>query len=172
MKPDNREGSMPLWIEVFLRIVGKPSDQVSIIDLCCGRMGNTRLLKFKESIHIDVTDYPERPRGSHFLLHDVLSLPSSFNGKYDVALCSDGIEHLSKEDGIKLISIMEKLSKTSIIFTPLGDYMVDPLAKSPENHRSGWLPNDFPSNWETQEFPNWHPTLGIGGLWAWRYKAF
>jgi hypothetical protein len=168
MKPDLREGSMPLWLEIFVRILGKPTQSVTLIDLCCGEMGNTRLCKFKDSLHVDVTNYATRPKGYDFIKHDVLTLPESFNGRYDVALCSDGIEHLSKTDGMALLERMPKLSRQSIVFTPLGDYMVDPNAKGPENHRSGWLPRDFPDGWETQEFPNWHPTLGIGGLWAWR----
>lgn len=168
MKADQREGSMALWIEIFVRIVGQPTESISLIDLCCGQMGNTHLLKFKDSLHVDVTDYPDRPRSYKFLKHDVLTLPPVLNGKFDVALCSDGIEHLSKIDGFLLLNRMPLLAKKNIIFTPLGDHCVDPQAKSPENHRSGWLPKDFPDGWETQEFPNWHPTLGIGALWAWK----
>lgn len=167
MKPDLRQGSMELWIEVFVRIIGKPSKDVSVIDLCCGRMGNTRLLNFRDSLHVDVTDYEDRPRHYRFLKHDVLTLTESLNGMYDVALCSDGIEHLSKADGLKLLDRMTRLSRKRIIFTPLGDYIVEPDTTDPEKHKSGWLPKDFPPSWETQEFPNWHPTIGIGGLWAW-----
>lgn len=167
MTPDTRTGSMALWTEIFVRIIGKPTSEISLIDLCCGRMGNTGQLKFKKSLHIDVTDYEERPKEFEFLKQDVLELPWWLNAKYDVALCSDGIEHLSRDDGNRLIRKMEDLSPVQVIFTPLGDYMVNPLTTDPEHHRSGWLAKDFPKWWETQEFPNWHPTLNIGALWAW-----
>lgn len=167
MTPDLRTGSMPLWIEIFVRILGRPADQVTLIDLCCGRMGNTGLLRFGRSLHVDLTDYDERPRSAAFLKHDVLTLSETLDGLFDVALCSDGIEHLSKPDGMTLIDRMVRLSPRQIIFTPLGEYMVDPGATSPEAHRSGWVPEDFPTGWDTQVFPNWHPTLNIGALWAW-----
>lgn len=158
---------MPLWIEIFVRILGRPTAAVTLIDLCCGRMGNTGLLKFERSLHVDLTDYDERPRATNFLKHDALTLPDYFDGIFEVALCSDGIEHLFKIQGLQLIERMTRLSKTQIIFTPLGEYMVDANATSPENHRSGWRADDFPESWSTQEFPNWHPTLKIGALWAW-----
>ena len=167
MNADLREGTMELWISVFKRILGRPTESISLIDLCCGPMGNTRLLTFRKSLHVDVKDYDERPRQYEFMLHDVLTLPESFDGQYDVALCSDGIEHFSKVVGYRLIERMMSLSKKQVIFTPLGDYMVDPNSTIPESHKSGWLAEDFPPYFETQEFPNWHPTLGIGGLWAW-----
>lgn len=167
MNPDLRQGSMALWNEIFIRILGCKTTDISLLDLCCGRMANTGQFQYKRSLHVDVIDFAERPKNYNFIKQDVLKLDPVLVGLFDVVLCSDGIEHLSKEQGIELLKQMQVLSRKQIVFTPLGDYMVDQNTTNPEHHRSGWLVSDFPPDWETQEFPNWHPTLGIGALWAW-----
>lgn len=157
-------GSGDLYFKILGLLIGDASGK-SLIDLCCGEMTGTRHLGFKESVHVDVADEPLRPPGFNFVQCDVLSEDPVFNRKYDVALCLDGIEHLTREDGLRLADRMTNLAKLSIIFTPLGFYKTD--GKGSHAHLSGWLPADLPG-WETLVFPNWHPTLGIGALFFYR----
>jgi len=159
---DEREGSGELQIEVLLKIIGDPS-QKSFIDLCCGRMDRTRQIKFRESVHVDVTDEPERPQDAIFVNADVLGDHPVLQKHYDVSACLDGIEHLTKADGYKLAHRMTIMSDVAIVFTPLGSLWVREDASSPHDHRSGWLPEDL-LGWRSIVFPNWHKVLGCGAL--------
>lgn len=158
-------GSGELQLQVLRSIIGD-SSQKTLIDLCCGEMTVSRHLKFASSVHVDVTDEPLRPRHAVFVHSDVFGDHPVFKTRYNVALCADGIEHFTKADGFRLAHQMTMLADLSIVFTPLGEYMVDPLNTGPHTHKSGWLPDDLPG-WHTLVFPNWHPTLNCGALFYW-----
>lgn len=161
----NSHGTLEIYLGVLYSIIGDTTNK-TLIDLCCGEMGRTRHMKFASSIHVDVIDEPLRPRDFAFIQTDVFSEHDVFKRKYDVAFCGDGIEHFTKADGYRLAHHMTLLGRQAIIFTPLGEYMVDPNATGPYPHKSGWLPGDLPG-WKTMVFPNWHPTLGIGAMFFW-----
>ena len=164
-KLSNDEGNGDLQLRVLLDIIGTTTDK-SFLDLCCGEMTITRSLHFKESLHLDVVDEPLRPRHFNFMRCDIME--AKFPRRYDVAYCGDGIEHLSREDGLCLINELPVVADIAILFTPLGPYCLDPAATSPHAHKSAWWPNDFPEDWSTWVFPNWHPTLGIGAFFAYK----
>ena len=75
----------------------------------------------------------------------------------DTFVCLDVIEHMEKEEGLKLIEEMKKIARQQIvIFTPNGfepQSHPDGVDKWGMNggfwqeHRSGWTPEDFPG-WE------------------------
>lgn len=159
-------GDGDLHLKVLRLLIGDETEK-SLIDLNCGEMTSTRHLKFRESVHVDVIDEDLRPDNVHFFLGSSLGDGEVFERKYDVAIISDGIEHFTKSDGLRLADRMTKLAKLSIIFTPLGQYLVFPESTDPHVHKSGWLPADLP-DWETLVFPNWHLTLGIGALFFYR----
>src|SRR5258706_2186910 len=102
----------------------------------------------------------------------------------DTVFLLDIIEHLPKKEGKKLLALTEKIArKQIIIFTPLGF-----ITQFHENnkdawgmgggewqkHKSGWLPKDFNSSWETYACKNFHSTFyeGVarkktfGAFWA------
>jgi len=64
--------------------------------------------------------------------------------KYDLIYCGDMIEHLSLEDGKKLIEILKTKSEHIMIYTPRN---VQPqgaeFGNEHETHLSQWLPGDF-----------------------------
>ncbi len=162
-------GGGELYLQILNRIIG-PTEDKTLLDLCCGAMMHTRLMKFRESLHIDVRDWPERPREFGFICADVRNI--TLNRTYDVALCSDGIEHLSKKDGLELLDNMERWSKLPIIFTPLGEQRIVPGSTDPDDHKSGWTPEEFTARgWLTEVYPTWHVGeggWGCGAFFAWR----
>lgn len=65
-------------------------------------------------------------------------------GFYDLIYCGDMIEHLSKEDGVKLIFKIMQHSKQSIIVTPVVVSEQGELYGNPnEKHLSQWTADDF-----------------------------
>jgi hypothetical protein len=82
----------------------------------------------------------------------------------DTIVCSDGIEHLIREQGLRLIQQMEEHGSKQIIFTPLGELSVT-KGNHPDQHKSGWLPEQF-SEWDCIVLPNFHPQLNCGAFFA------
>jgi hypothetical protein len=159
-------GSGKLQVDVLNALIGD-SSRKTMIDLCCGEMATSQHLRFARSVHVDVEDNFGRPIGANFVQADVLGEHPVFSEYFDVSICTDGIEHFTKSDGLRLAERMLGMSHLAIIFTPLGDYMVDPNGKGPHTHKSGWQPGDL-VGWDHLAFPKWHPTLNIGAIFFWR----
>ncbi len=166
-------GSADLQAEVLREIINGNAEWGTLLDLCCGEMTVMRHFlatresgSFKETIHVDVADCPLRPADAPFIQMDVIKFMKAAR-IYSVAFCGDGLEHFTRKRGGELLKLMQKRARLSVIFTPLGDYLVEPQSKNPDAHKSGWLPADLPG-WETMVFPNWHPTLDLGAFFAWK----
>jgi hypothetical protein len=85
----------------------------------------------------------------------------------DTVFLLDVIEHLEKEDGVSLIEEIERVaSQQIVIFTPLGfmpqhvdSRKLDRWGLSGgdfQEHKSGWLPNDFSDDWMFYVCPEFH----------------
>lgn len=169
MKLDIQDhGSFPLYEKVIKAIIGNTIDEQTLIDLCSCEATVTRNLEFKDKVYVDALDCWNIPGQMHrFVQADVLGNHKCFNKHYTVANCSDGIEHLSKEDGFRLVERMKAISDKQILFTPLGEYMVEVGNPDPKCHKSGWWPKDF-DGFAAIVAPNYHPTLNVGAFWVWR----
>lgn len=159
-------GNDTVYMDCLKTICGETNGK-SMIDLCCNLAPHTPLLGFKERIYVDILprkldhDWEQ----VNFIQDDIFNVLGKDNNTTNVSICSDGIEHLTKEDGLFLIMSMMIHSRRQVIFTPLGNHMVEE-GNDPENHHSGWLPEEF-EGWASITFPKYHPTLGIGAFFAW-----
>ena len=102
---------------------------------------------------------------------DIRAVPTWFfseNRKVNLAVMLDSLEHLTKEDGEKLLTGMEPIAKAILVFAPIGDYKVNAEAKDPDTHKSGWTPAEMAAKgWTVWEWPAWHPF--VGAFWAWKW---
>lgn len=163
----DKEGGFDLCRAVMTAIVGRPMQELTLIDLCSCEATVTRNLPFREKTYVDVGDWDIPEQMDRYIKADVLGDHPCFDKRYDVATCLDGIEHFTKENGFKLIERMKKISDVQILFTPLGDYLVGfGDQNDPNTHKSGWLPEDF-KGFGVIVAKNFHKTLGIGAFWAW-----
>lgn len=161
-------GSFELYEKIFRAIVGPGMERLSMIDLCSCEATIMRNMPFAEKTYVDALDCWEIPGQMHqFVQADVLGDHPVLKKHYSLANCSDGIEHLTKDEGFQLIDRMKKMSDKQILFTPLGEHMVEVGNPDPKCHKSGWLPEDF-EDFASIVAPNYHPTLGIGAFWVWR----
>lgn len=73
---------------------------------------------------------------------DLKKIPSD---KYDLVVAFDLIEHLSRENGYKLLYEVDRISKfASLIFTPNGFVWQPPTEKNSfDAHLSGWTPSEL-----------------------------
>ncbi len=80
---------------------------------------------------------------------DVVNMPFR-EGSFNIALCVEVIEHLWREDGLRLITNLEKVAMDKIVLTtPNGFTPYLPLEDDDSEqsgllqHRSGWAKEDF-----------------------------
>lgn len=70
--------------------------------------------------------------------------------KYDLVFCSQVIEHITREDGEELLSLVDKLAKKRIYFGTPNGFMHQPevfIKGNPhQHHKSGWSIEDFESH--------------------------
>lgn len=138
----------------------------SLLDVGCGFESPIRGFssKIKHTVGVDFYEYAiERSKkaGIHndYVVADVLQLDSCFGEKsFDCVVASDLIEHLKKEDGYRLIRMMEKIArKKVIIFTPNGFL--------PQREFDGNELQVHISGWEIEEMKKMgFRVVGINGL--------
>jgi hypothetical protein len=63
----------------------------------------------------------------------------------DCAMMIDVIEHMKKDEGLRILDSIEKQFKRIIIFTPLGWFPINYGDGHPLTHKSAWFPEDFAS---------------------------
>lgn len=84
------------------------------------------------------------------------SLPFD-DASFDVVTCIEVIEHVTREDGLRLLDELERVGRTVIVTTPNGFLQQDELEGNPlQRHRSGWSARDFSRRGYT--------VRGIGGM--------
>lgn len=159
-------GNGEIYLDVLKAMCGDTSGK-SMVDLMCHHAPYTPLLGFEERIYVDLLDrgLDHKDEQKHFIQLDVFSFFFSIPAnRYDVMICSDGIEHLRRNDGENLLRLMESHSHKQIIFTPTNDMNLD-IGNHPDTHKSSWGPEDFQS-YGVVHFPNFHPTLNQGAFFA------
>jgi hypothetical protein len=158
----NCHGDFDKFKRILDILIGQDCRRNSFIDLCCDVAPVTKLMKFKRKVFVD--SMPQHFSEGEFVYASVLSPHPIFNGRFDVSFCLDGIEHLLKNEGYRLLTRMKQISSRQILFTPLGDHLVNVADEHPHSHKSGWLPEDVSDSWASIVCPVWHPSMNLGAL--------
>lgn len=162
------EGDGIVQFDVLLAICG--NDKKSMIDICSGECPNTRRLPIEYKTYIDIVYRDIGKDQDCLVVADVLAW--RIMKKFDVAIALDCIEHFEKNKGFELLELMDYYSDNKIIFTPVGNYLIEQVkTNNPDSHKSGWVAKEFENmGWATIVFPNFHPLLGIGAFFALKCK--
>lgn len=126
----------------------------TLLDIGCGSESPIR--RFSKKLHCSGVDAysPSIERSKALGIHNayyninVLEIENHFeDNSFECVLSSDLIEHLEKEEGYKLIEMMEKIaSKRVIIFTPNGFLKQGEYDNNPfQIHKSGWSAEEMKS---------------------------
>lgn len=163
----NLVGSGELYLDIMRIICGDTSEQ-SMIDLGCHKAPYTSQLGFKYRTYIDAQKRPldNQNEQQFFKKADMTTYLAIMKNNVDVAISSDSIEHLTIDQGDAFIYWMLERSKKQIIFTPLGETMMNIyLDNDFDTHKSGWTPEMLPT-WLAIVLPNFHPTMDMGAWFA------
>ncbi len=117
----------------------------SVLDLGCGGLSPTSLLRIEQSTAVDgFAPLLEAALKNHthteYHCADVRTIDTIFQPKqFDCCVALDLIEHLSTEDGLALIRSMGKLARRKIVvFTPNGFLHQASHEGDLQEHLSGW----------------------------------
>lgn len=122
----------------------------SLLDVGCGFNSPVQCLPSRpiRLVGIDIHQ-PAIEQSNSFSIHDeyycmnVLDISDKFGSKeFDCVLASDLLEHLTEQNGYRLITAMEKIArKKVIIYTPNGFLPQEEEYDNPmQKHLSGWNP--------------------------------
>ena len=63
--------------------------------------------------------------------------------RFDLAIISDGLEHIEATSALNVLAHMTRLSAMSIVFVPTNDGPPTPLSTDPHAHKSTWTRKFF-----------------------------
>jgi 2-polyprenyl-3-methyl-5-hydroxy-6-metoxy-1,4-benzoquinol methylase len=138
------------WFPEWIQFLRKELDGCqSLLDLGCGPSSPVRHFHIPESVGVDVyAPYVEdsRKRGIHtrYILGDVTKV--AFPEKsFDVVLCTEVIEHLSKDQGRELLSSAARWARSKVIVTtPNGHVHQEKIGDNEgQRHVSAWTAGDL-----------------------------
>jgi SAM-dependent methyltransferase len=141
-----RQGFDPSAIATRLALRQALENCDKVLDVGCGCSMNMRWLGVKHPVgieaHLPSCEKARKQNTHDELVHgDVRALDQYFQpGQFDACIALDVIEHLTKEDGIKLIEQMERIAKHKVIFlTPSGFLPQHSFDNNDlQEHLSGW----------------------------------
>jgi SAM-dependent methyltransferase len=127
-------------------------DSKTVLDVGCGSNSPlVRIPKRFSSVGVDIfkpsiDESKKKKIHDRYIITDILKIDQFFKpDSFDCVIASDVIEHLSKNDGKKLLLLMETIAKKKvIIFTPNGYIDQDEYGENPwQRHKSGWSPEEM-----------------------------
>jgi SAM-dependent methyltransferase len=146
-----KRGEAPSQIVTQLQIRNALKDCQSVLDVGCGSDSCLSLFGFENLVGIEgyepsVATAKKNHTHHQLVLGDVRDLNKHFQPEqFDACVALDLIEHLPKEDGLKLASAMERLARKKVLFlTPKGFLPQRHAEKSDlQEHLSGWEPGEM-----------------------------
>lgn len=137
---------MPLTaLNTLWRLLDK--DAQSILDVGCGRGEPMKFINRSKKFYMVSLDIfkpyliEAKRNGTHsdYILCDVRMMPVR-EKTFDVVLCVEVLEHLRREDGVKLIKSMEKVARKQVILTtPVNKYVQHAYDDNPwQEHKYVW----------------------------------
>ena len=163
-----KQGADPNQISVKLALRNALAGCESVLDVGCGPAPTLRQLGVSRCIGIDgyqpdVEKAKERKTQDEIVLGDIRNLTQYFKpGQFDACIAMDVIEHLPKEDGLKLMREMESIAKRKVVFfTPSGFL--------PQRHSADSDLQEHLSGWEAEEMKgHGYAVAGMLGPKKWR----
>jgi SAM-dependent methyltransferase len=149
-----KQGADPNQILVKLALRNALADCKSVLDVGCGPASTLRQLGISKCAGIDgylpAVEEARRKNTHDEIFHgDIRELPRHFKpGQFDACIAMDVIEHLPKQDGLKLMRDMEVIAKKKVVFfTPNGFLPQKHATVSDlQEHLSGWEVEEMQSH--------------------------
>lgn len=122
----------------------------SCLEIGCGADSPARMVGFERYVGLDghgpvIEEAKRNDLGGEYVLGRAEDIVSLFGEKsFDCVVGLDLIEHLTKEDGLRLIADMERVArKRVLLFTPNGFLPQESRDGDLQEHLSGWTAEEM-----------------------------
>jgi hypothetical protein len=122
-----------------------------VMDIGCGQT-KIDYVPYDKLYRIDPTITIESEYDIKGTWEDAIEILKRVN--VDCVFLMDVVEHLEKEEAIRLLKQTELYARYIVVFTPLG--FMEQNDGEWNTHRSGWLPEDFGKGWVCFDLPWFH----------------
>lgn len=170
-------------MQKYIEFIGNGTDGTNIAcEPGAGLFSNFQFIKSNKKIGIgliqDYIDNRTYVADDCVAIHgDALEFNKLIDGEVDVFLLLDFLEHLNKDDGLRLINRLKLHSSRILIFTPHGTFNQDGVAAykfakddlyiknaseaiEAQRHKSTWYVDDLESlGFNVELDNNWHPSV-------------
>jgi len=146
-----KQGADPAQILVKLGLRKALLDCKSVLDVGCGTSLALRQLGISHCIGIEgyrpaFEEAKQQNAQDEIICGDIRNLANYFKpDQFDACIAMDVIEHLPKEDGLKLMRDMELIAKRKVVFFTPNGFL--PQRQSDDSdlqaHFSGWEPEEM-----------------------------
>jgi SAM-dependent methyltransferase len=145
------KGVAPSQITTQLQVRSALRECKSVLDIGCGPNSSLSLLGFDRLVGIDGyapnVENARRNQTHHEVVQgDARDLTKYFRpGEFDACVAQDVIEHLTKEDGLRLIAAMERIAARKVVFLTPNGFLPQRHTEDAdlEEHLSGWAPAEM-----------------------------
>ena len=184
-----------IWLEkeeLFASVVTHLKDVDVVLDIGSGIMPQPYIIPkvhiccepFKQYVEVLIERFGAEQDRTYVVLHATWEEATKLfpSKSVDSVFLVDVIEHLKKEEGVRLLHATENIARQQIVlFTPLGFMpQVHENHKDAWNldggawqeHKSGWVPEDFDDNWKILACKDFHTTDNMGQLLERPFGAF
>jgi SAM-dependent methyltransferase len=166
----------PSWIKYLKRELRGCE---SVLDIGCGKDSPIQKCGVTFSLGVDLFDpYLEESEKkkihTEYLKADIRSVEFEPNS-FDCVLCLEVLEHMTKEEGLKLIEKMEKWARKKIIITtPNAFVWQDGIDNNPlQAHVSGWSAKELQNlGFNVYGLQGWNKLRGYQGILKYRPMFF
>ncbi|MBI2140927.1 class I SAM-dependent methyltransferase [Candidatus Woesearchaeota archaeon] len=148
----------------------RPNAAYTLLDVGCGENSPVRHFSNKPyCVGVDAFEpsiRKSKAEGIHdrYYKMDILEIGRKFKpNSFDCVLASDAIEHLTKEEGLRLLAMMEKIAREKVIvFTPNGFLPQGEFESNPwQLHKSGWNAEEMKRlGYKVTGINGWKPLRG------------
>jgi hypothetical protein len=123
----------------------------SLLDVGCGPRSTLKLFGFQRLIGVEgyepsVNEARANRTHDEIVQGDIRNLPEMFGrAAFDAAIAIDVIEHLPKDDGLKLMQSMEGVARKVVVFYTPSGFLQQRHATNDDlqEHLSGWEPDEM-----------------------------
>jgi hypothetical protein len=143
---------LKVFPNVYVELDQAIGDCRTLLDVGCGSSSPISLFCDRlESVGVDahgpsIESSREKRIHKEYVQMDVMDIGERFPPtSFDCVLAYDLIEHLSKENGLELLTMMESIARRRVVvFTPNGFLAQAGSNDNPwQAHRSGWTPSEL-----------------------------
>jgi len=130
-------------------VLENTADSISVVELGAGYFGKLSLVSENVIHKLGIEIFPEYIQHARYadcvkILGNFLHYRNLIDSKYfDTVLMIDALEHVTKEEAINLVKMLQEDFKKILLMIPLGNHPQKGNRNPHQEHKSSWTPEEL-----------------------------